>query len=70
MRILLFFLFISNAVIGQTNSEITYFEDEFGKNIVSKGPYKIETIKVNDRALYLRFTHKLRMEINYGLNLI
>ena len=31
MRILLFFLFISNAVIGQTNSEITYFEDEIGK---------------------------------------
>jgi len=49
-------ILFSNLIIGQTDSEIKYFKDKYGRTEVKNGPYKLEIKKINDSVTNHVFT--------------
>lgn len=60
-RILISLLLFSSLVYGQADSEITYYKDKYRRNVVEKGPYKLEVKKLNDSIINHTFV-KLKGE--------
>ena len=50
-RILILLFLFSNLVFGQSDSEVKYFKDKYGRTEVEKGAYKLEIKKVNDSVM-------------------
>ena len=64
MRTFLLLLFITNLMYGQTNSEIKYYKDKYGRTEVSNGPYMLKITKVNDSV-----TNKVFLKVKNGQKL-
>ena len=49
-------MLFSNLVLGQTESEIKYFKDKYGRTEVENGPYSLEVKKINDSVISHTFS--------------